>query len=389
MQLIPVQSRTTLLQFSTQKKMMKEGQWCRMRRGPIKGDLVKVLKVLEGGVKALIQGVPRLDYSVRDRKGRGNTARPVQALFSTEECNNLEGSDGFKSYTMGRQPTLNERMYSFQGEYYKNGFLIKEVIVETYLNPNNVQPRLEELALFRASKAAEEEDDAAEDSESDGEGGRVVRAGGAKSHVSTAAGMMRDLVDVAGDEANMDEANKSATLPYVVGDIVQVQAGELKNLTGVVVSIDEANELIQMEPAVTGGVALGMQTIEASLLVKYITPGAHVKIKQGQYMGQTGRVVGIVRQGSEGNLASEYTTVAYILTDGVNTEISCNVDHLQTTTEVASALSSLQGYELYDLVVISQNESAVVTVVGSEYLTVINHQVHTYTPHTYTHSIIL
>lgn len=33
---------TTLLTFSVKAKPVKEGQWCRVKRGQLKGDLVKV-----------------------------------------------------------------------------------------------------------------------------------------------------------------------------------------------------------------------------------------------------------------------------------------------------------------------------------------------------------
>ena len=73
-------------------------------------------------------------------------------------------------------------------------------------------------------------------------------------------------------------------------------------------------------------------------------------------------------------LAIDGSHVAAILTDGVNTEISVNVSHLQVTNEVTVGLSNLAGFELYDLVVLNQNETAVVVFVGTESLTVVNHQ---------------
>ena len=73
-------------------------------------------------------------------------------------------------------------------------------------------------------------------------------------------------------------------------------------------------------------------------------------------------------------LAIDGSHVAAILTDGVNTEISANVSHLQVTNEVTVGLSNLAGFELYDLVVLNQNETAVVVFVGAENLTVVNHQ---------------
>ena len=83
-------------------------------------------------------------------------------------------------------------------------------------------------------------------------------------------------------------------------------------------------------------------------------------------MGQTGKVVCIS--------AIDSSHVAAILTDGVNTEISVNVSHLQVTNEVTVGLSNLSGYELYDLVILNQNETAVVVFVGAESLIVVNHQ---------------
>ena len=89
---------------------------------------------------------------------------------------------------------------------------------------------------------------------------------------------------------------------------------------------------------------------------------------EGVYSGQTGKVVCVeMRDGSH---------VASLLTDGVNTEIEVNVSHLQITNEVTVGLSSINGYELYDLVILNQNETAVVVFVGTEQLNVMNHQVH-------------
>ncbi|CAE7808581.1 Supt5h [Symbiodinium microadriaticum] len=39
---VPVAEMTALLTVTVRKKPIKEGQWCRMKRGPLKGDLVKV-----------------------------------------------------------------------------------------------------------------------------------------------------------------------------------------------------------------------------------------------------------------------------------------------------------------------------------------------------------
>lgn len=85
---------------------------------------------------------------------------------------------------------------------------------------------------------------------------------------------------------------------------------------------------------------------------------------KGKYTGQTGRVVSV--------LDVEGTQTAAILTDGLNNEIQCNVSFLQMTSEVATGLGNLMGYELYDLVSLNQTESAVVINVMLETLRVIN-----------------
>lgn len=96
--------------------------------------------------------------------------------------------------------------------------------------------------------------------------------------------------------------------------------------------------------------------VESHILMKYIPPGSHIKIINGTHMGQTGRVVSLK--------SIDNKPTAVILTDGLNTEILCDVVNLQLSAEVTAGLSNLMGFELYDLVVLNENESAVVIAVG-------------------------
>ena len=366
MTLVGVQSRTSLLSFTSTKKPLKEGQWCRLRRGPLKGDLAKVLRVIEGGDMALIQAVPRPDYY---GMGKQSGTRPAQALFNIEEARKA-------NYELERRrlPHTGEFLDCHKNDFYKKGFLVKEVTVNAWLNSNKVQPRLEELQLFRNTDDGPEEDDVDADDNSDEEDdegnpkekrSNINKISSSKSVTTTVGGMMRDLADVVATDTNIDETLETS-MPYVVGDLVQVVEGELTNLVGRVTSISDRTNLIDIQPIQLNS-NLPVQRMGVTSLVKYIQPGAHVKVKEGPNMGQTGRVVSVM-------LASDGSRVAAILTDNVNSEIRCNVDHLVQTSEVANTLSNLQGYEVYDLVVISLNEAAVVTSVGPEYLTVINHQ---------------
>ena len=106
-------------------------------------------------------------------------------------------------------------------------------------------------------------------------------------------------------------------------------------------------------------------TVESKIVVKHIFPGAHVKIVAGHHMGTTGRVVSVT--------VADGDHIAAVLSDGINTEIQVNVSSLQISSEVSTGHGNLGGYELYDLVSVSENETACVIHVGIERLRVINH----------------
>ena len=340
---VPIPEMSQLLTLTVKKKPIKEGQWCRMRRGPNKGDLARVLRMLEGGTRALIQVVPRPDYSLGTRKGGSSgAARPLQRLFRAEEAKN-KGHEVERK----RHPVTGEFSEFWNNEYYNNrGYLIKEVKVETYLtHATDPLPRLEEMTLFQEKKDDDEDDD------SDGDGG-----GGSKWN--SKQGIMRELAKIEEESGT----NADSNVPFRPGDTVQVMEGEQRNLRGVIVSINDRTGQAVVQPL--SEYQLGNLTVETSLLMKYIRPGAHVKVLQGKHMSQTGRVVSVYR--------SDGDNVAAILTDGINQEITVNIGHLQVTNEVTTGLNSLGGYELYDLLILNANDYGVVVFVGTEHLKVLN-----------------
>lgn len=325
---IPTSEMTTLFHIAVRAKPLREGQWARLRRGPCKGDLCKVVRVFNGGEKAFVQMVPRPDYSNEHK----TTLRPMQRLFSAEDAKQ-------KGHDVDRQqhrPT-GEYYEVWKNDFYKNGYLYKEVTVSTFLNAENVNPRVEELNMFREKKqTSSNESDAEDDVE------------------VTSSALLQEF-------AQSDCATKSGVTAFRVGDMVQVLDGELRNLVASVVSINDAAQLVRLRPLHT--VALGEVEVEASLLAKYISYGTHVKVINGKHSGETGIVVSV-------NLVNG-DQVASLLTDGLKTEITCNVNYLQVTSEVTTGLHNLQGYELYDLVILNANEVGVVIFVGTEHLNVI------------------
>ncbi len=127
MKKVPIAEMTTLLTFTVRSKPVKEGQWCRMTRGPLKGDLVKVVRLVEGddgGTRAFIQAVPRPDYD-NVAKGKAKpkgTSRPLQRMFVPEDAK-------AKGHIIERRRGFDSEFFDFwNGDLYKHGFLFKEVI---------------------------------------------------------------------------------------------------------------------------------------------------------------------------------------------------------------------------------------------------------------------
>jgi transcription elongation factor len=132
-------------------------------------------------------------------------------------------------------------------------------------------------------------------------------------------------------------------------------------MKGTIISINERAEQAVIKPH--HAEIMGHITVETNLLIKYIRPGAHVKVVNGVHQGQTGKVVNVYHDKDD--------HYACIVTDGVNQEIQCDINYLQVSNEVTIGLNSLGGYELYDLVMLSANEYAVVVYVGTEHLKVL------------------
>jgi transcription elongation factor SPT5 len=227
------------------------------------------------------------------------------------------------------------------------------VKVETYLNTADAAPKIHELTMFREQSKQEETVESDDDD---------------RSEAGHPNGKQTSFMVELARQLDLDEATKTGgadkVVPFRTGDVVQVTDGEFRNLRGTILSINEAAQQATLRPIHTED--LGNITVETALLVKYIRPGAHIKVVNGTHIGQTGRVVSIHKV--DGDL------IAAILADGTNTEFSANVSHLQVSNEITAGLNSLGGYELYDLVMLSANEYAVVVFVGTEFLKVLTQQ---------------
>ncbi|KAJ1389376.1 hypothetical protein B484DRAFT_409342, partial [Ochromonadaceae sp. CCMP2298] len=133
------------------------------------------------------------------------------------------------------------------------------------------------------------------------------------------------------------------------GDPVRIRGGELKGAVGVVRSLDETLQQAQVGVNEYGEYGEVMEVV--------------LEVVAGTFTGRTGRVVYMYQK--------DGASLAVVITDGVNTEIQCNVGQLQTSNQVNTGYGSLGGYGLFDLVALNQNEWGVVAAVGGEKLRVL------------------
>jgi len=357
MRMVPINDMTTVMTVVPKKKPVKKNEWVRMTRGPYKGDLALVRAVRGSGLKCVIQCVPRLDLTLSDlppeeARIRRRTVRPPQKFFNAQEIAAL----GKQSLTRQRYPGLGDVVCDFfEGNYYDDGYLLKEVTVGTMVKPctEDEPPTLDELQRFR-NRNTNGKDKYDGEKEGENEGSKIAKS------------LLDELSELQGKTTLAKASNESG---LIIGDTVETIEGDLIGLRGKLMSIDGST--VKVRPMDTSDLG---DTLEVEFLIsqvkKYVPVGAHVKVTSGRYANETGVIVAVEV------LEGENDSTAVVLTDMTHKEISVRISQVQESAEVASGLDKLAGYELHDLVVLSgggsTNEVGVITRVGREEFTVIN-----------------
>lgn len=354
MKLVPISDMTTVMTVTSKSKPVKKNEWVRMVRGHYKGDLALVRSVRESGTKCVIQCVPRIDLTLSDlppeeARIRRRTVRPPQKFFNTQEVAALG------KYSLGRQrfPGLDLPCDFFEGNYYHDGYLLKDVTVGSMVKPcgEDQPPTLDELQRFRNRNRPNDQYDGEED---ENEGSKIAKS------------FLDELSELQGKTSLGQESKNFGGL--VIGDTVEIIEGDLIGMRGKLLSLDGST--VKVKP-----IDMNVRdTTEVEFLIsqvrKYIPVGAHVKVIDGRYSNETGVVVAVE------SLEGEVDATAIILTDMTHKEVSVRISQLQESAEVASGQDKLAGYELHDLVVLSgggsANEVGVIVRVGREEFTVIN-----------------
>ncbi|CEL10756.1 Putative Transcription elongation factor SPT5 [Aspergillus calidoustus] len=255
--LVPVREMPDLLRVQKSEEL-NPGGWVRIKRGKYIGDLAQIEEVETNGLAVTVRLVPRLDYGLNEDSGapivdpkrkrataNAAVARPPQRLFSEAEAKKKHSK--YLSATSG----LGGKSWSYLGETYIEGFLIKDMKVQ-HLITKNVNPRLEEVTMF------------ARDSEN----------GTSNLDLASLAETLK---------------NSTAEESYLPGDPVEVFKGEQQGLIGRTSST--RGDIVTI--LVTEGELAG-QTIEAPVktLRKRFREGDHVKVIGGsRYQDELGMVV--------------------------------------------------------------------------------------------------
>ena len=313
--------------------------------------LVKFVR--ESGQKCVVQFVPRLDLTLSDlpleqARVRRRTTRPPQKFFNSQEVAALG-----KQIMRQRFPGLDIFCDVFEGNYYHEGYQLKEMTVGTMVKKvtDESPPTLDELQSFRkASKSVGEDDD------------------GEENAGSKLAGSLLDELSELQGKTGLTKAKPAGGGGLLIGDTVEVIEGDLIGLRGKLMNFDGST--VKIIP-ITNKLDLPEEVeLLASQVRKYIAVGAHVKVMDGRYANETGNVVAVEQ------LEGEADCTAVVLTDVTNKEITVRTSQLRESAEIASGQDKLAGYELYDLVVLSgggsSNEVGVIVRVGREDFTVIN-----------------
>jgi len=275
-----------------------------MSRGHFKGDLALVRAVRESGIKCVVQCVPRLDLSLSDlppeeAKVRKRTVKPPQKFFNAQEVAAL----GKQSLTRQRFPGMGDLYCDyFEGSYYHDGYLLKELTVGTMVKPcgEDEPPTLDELQRFRNRNKRNDTYDGG-DGDEENEGSKIAKS------------LLDELSDLQGKTSLGQEATNVGGL--VIGDTVEIIEGDLVGMRGKLMSIDGST--VKVKPIDTNDLG---DTTEVEFLIsqvrKHIPVGAHVKVIEGRYANETGVVVAVEKMDGEAD------ATAVILTDMTHKEVS-------------------------------------------------------------------
>lgn len=309
MNLVPVKEMPDLLRV-TKNRELEVGGYVRIKRGLYQGDLGMIESVETNGLEVTVRLVPRLTYGMDEDQARPGAPdakrkrpnafgvvnsfanRPPQRLFNENEARKRH--DRFLQQNRG----LTGRSWSYKGDLYEDGFLIKDFKLQ-HLITENVNPKLDEITKLTRTAA---------------DGSEVL-----------------DLESLA-----HSLRNTTAEGNYVPGDEVEVYEGEQKGIVGRTEAV--TGNIVSI--MVTEGELTGkLVEVPVKGLRKRFREGDNVKIIGGsKYRDEVGMVL---------RIKDDKVTV---LTNNSNEEITVFSKDLREATDAGGAGAGASKFDVQELV---------------------------------------
>ena len=305
MVLVPIKEMPDLLRVKKTEQLQR-GAYVRVKRGKYAGDLAWVDEVESNGLDVTLKIVPRLDYGMNEdangptvetgKRERGGALKntgppPPPRHFSEQEAKKKH------SKYLTSMSTFDRKHWTYLGDNYVNGFLIKDFKIQ-HLQTENVHPKLEEVTRFAVGA-----EDGAENLD----------------------------LSVLADSLKTTAANGT----YLPGDTVEVYEGEQQGVFGKAIAV--TGDIVTIN--VLEGELRG-QDIEVPVkgLRKRFREGDHVKVIGGsRFRDEVGMVV---------RLKDDRVT---ILSDMSMQEITVFSKDLREASDSGLA-GGLGRYDIHDLV---------------------------------------
>jgi len=331
---VPIAEMVAALKFRTEERTVQEGQWVRMKRGPFKDDLARVVRLQDQGALITIKLLPRINYLFLEAKRHNEklsaadwararpheaARRPPQKLFDRDEVASL----GFGKQIERKHGThlldKDTWYYTFMNMRFKGGFLFKDVKIDA-LQLENVLPTADELDQFasRVHNSDDDEDDEAEQ--------KAAEDSAAAAHAAAQNAPRRPTV-------------------YSLNDRVLITGGALKDVTGRVRRIEK--DRLHIAP---DNVHMGVSEVQEVFahVRKYFTVSTHVKVVSGIYKDESGMVTHVFDADSEAGPDGEQQLALH--TDVSLRDIIVSAQDVIESSEISTGRDTFGNFALGDLV---------------------------------------
>ena len=338
--ILPMDEMVDVLTVAAPKDvLLKKDAWVRVKRGKYKGDIGRIFKMDDSGAHAYVKLIPRLDLekvapaaiAVAPGGKRKRKPRPAQKFFNAKD---------FQPHMISRRAArapdgTSYQVIEYNGEDYIDGYVLRRVPLRS-LYVDNVAPTLAEFQAYTRSSASENPEDGSSMSTADAMSSALASSlslGPKGSH---------------GLEAPRAKLHKS--------DKIQVTAGELKSLTGTVLSVDgesvtiTADDLNFSEPI----------TLLRANVAKHFQIGDHVRVVNGIRQGETGHVVHID------------DIYAHVYSDISRKELKVFIKDIRLASSTAAAAENDTPFEVFDLVELNPTTVGVVINITGSMLRILN-----------------